>query len=320
MDDEWFEAKDADRRQQLNDDDDELDMKHVEADAVPSVDDQLRAEVVQVSRNAIAKKTKDAYAYRQINFVLWLDMTDERRALLSDTFLSRARRVNGVIDRKFIKAELEAGELDKKPLKFELVTEMYVKMYLQSLKKRGGDDVSNSVHQGTRSAVRDLFRRYEHLDLYDKMNLETFSKGLKRNAAVRQGKGQAKIETGKIPLEFSLYCQIATRFLTSGKTEHIFAHLFLILSWNLCCRAGNTAEICFAHLAWQQDALGIIFAHTKSDSTGERKKDYRHLYANPFIPCICPVFTLGLYLLCFPKVLSGTPLFPGHHQYDRFVL
>ncbi|CAM9693435.1 unnamed protein product, partial [Phaeothamnion confervicola] len=48
-------------------------------------------------------------------------------------------------------------------------------------------------------------------------------------------------------------------------------------------------------------------------------KDPRHIYANPFMPEICPFLGLGLYLLSFR--VSGQEnqrLFPGKDQYQRF--
>lgn len=37
-------------------------------------------------------------------------------------------------------------------------------------------------------------------------------------------------------------------------------------------------------------------------------------------PEICPVLSLGLYLLCFPFSPNGIKLFPGRNQYERFLV
>lgn len=95
-------------------------------------------------------------------------------------------------------------------------------------------------------------------------------------------------------MDFKVYQYLAKNFLeASYQRENIFAHLFLVLCWNLICRAGNVVSICLNHIEWREDALCIFFAHMKNDQTGERPRDPRHLYANPLQPEICPVLSLG---------------------------
>ena len=99
-----------------------------------------------------------------------------------------------------------------------------------------------------------------------------------------------------------LYKFLGFQFLeqTKGSSkEYVFGHCFLLLCWNLVCRAGNTVSICHSHLEWQGDALRIYFAHMKNDQSGERPRDPRHVYANPLHPEVCPILSLALYWLCF---------------------
>ena len=92
----------------------------------------------------------------------------------------------------------------------------------------------------------------------------------------------------------------------------------MTLSWNLMCRISNSIDVHFSHIDWKEDALAIIFCHMKNDQQGERPRDPRHIYANPLIPEVCPVLSLGVYLLCFPPSPECTQLFPGHKQDDRY--
>ena len=58
----------------------------------------------------------------------------------------------------------------------------------------------------------------------------------------------------------------------------------------------------------------------KNDQTAERKRDPRHIYANPVNPLVCPLLALSTYLSVFS--ISGTKdskLFPGDNQYKRFT-
>ncbi|POM67409.1 Hypothetical protein PHPALM_16601 [Phytophthora palmivora] len=78
------------------------------------------------------------------------------------------------------------------------------------------------------------------------------------------------------------------------------------------CRAGNTASIHSGHLSWDGDALAILFGHMKNDHDGTRPRDARRVYANPFIPEICPVLSLAIYGAVLG--LSNSKIFPGGNQ------
>ena len=117
---------------------------------------------------------------------------------------------------------------------------------------------------------------------------------------------------------FSLYQFLSLQFMSQGSTDFIFSHLYLTISWNLMCRAGNTGSICFEHVEWSEDALKIYFCHMKNDQTGDRPRDPRHIYANTLIPQICPVLALGISLLCFSFDPKSNQLFPGRNQSDRY--
>ena len=85
------------------------------------------------------------------------------------------------------------------------------------------------------------------------------------------------------------------------------------------CSAGNLVSICYSHMEWKNDALGICFAHMKYDQYGERPREPWHIYANPLLPEICPILGLGLYLLCVPfEGGHNVKLLPGGNQYDQF--
>ena len=58
----------------------------------------------------------------------------------------------------------------------------------------------------------------------------------------------------------------------------------------------------------------------KNDQTGDRKKNPRHIYANPYDVLVCSVTALSIYMAIFniagPK---DSALFPGTNQYKRFA-
>jgi hypothetical protein len=73
-------------------------------------------------------------------------------------------------------------------------------------------------------------------------------------------------------------------------------------------------------MKWDNDALGVTFAKSKTDQEGDHPKDAKHIYANPHLPAICPILSLGIYLLCNPDLRQneGKQLFPGGNQSSRF--
>ena len=145
-------------------------------------------------------------------------------------------------------------------------------------------------------------------------------RGLKRKIAIEIQSGEGRIQSGKSPLTYGMYRRLNELMLMESYTEAIFARCFMCVTWNLMCRSANTVTIHLHHMEWSEDCLAIYFAHMKNDQAGERKRDPRHVYANPVDPVVCPLTALGMYLSTFG--LSGTKstaLFPGTSQYDRFA-
>lgn len=148
-------------------------------------------------------------------------------------------------------------------------------------------------------------------------SLKTYFAGAKRQSAKRKQDGDGKVEVGKKPLSFELYRFICCEFLKSSDSGAIFAQTVLTICWNLMCRAGNAASICFSHMSWKEDSLAILFAQMKNDQDGEQKVP-RHVYANPLIPEISPILSLGIYFLCFKFEAAQVKLFHGSNQFDRY--
>jgi hypothetical protein len=70
---------------------------------------------------------------------------------------------------------------------------------------------------------------------------------------------------------------------------------FLTLTSNLMCRSKNTVFVQREHIDWSGDAMTIQFAHSKTDREGQDAGNKRHVYANPFMPAICPVLSIARY-------------------------
>ena len=127
---------------------------------------------------------------------------------------------------------------------------------------------------------------------------------------------------GKDPMSVDLYKKLCGWLLDWNTNDGVFGHCFLVLTWNLSCRAHNTANIRLCEIEWGStfDVFEIYFAHTKTDQTGDEAKYSRHLYANPCCPLICPVLSLAFYFSCccnLPQT-GESQLFPVQDQYQRF--
>ena len=126
----------------------------------------------------------------------------------------------------------------------------------------------------------------------------------------------------KDPMSMDLYKKLCGWLLDWNTSDGVFGHCFLVYTWNSSCCAHNTANIQLCEIEWGStfDAFEIYFAHMKMDQTGDEAKYYRHLYANPCCPLICPALLLAFYFSCCCNLpQSGqSKLFPGWDQYQRF--
>eukprot|EP00834_Sanchytrium_tribonematis_P007833 NODE_780_length_3936_cov_0.468335.p6 type:complete len:102 gc:universal NODE_780_length_3936_cov_0.468335:2373-2068(-) len=87
--------------------------------------------------------------------------------------------------------------------------------------------------------------------------LKTHYRGLKRQTAQITTQGNAPIKIGKDALDFLLYRFIAKSFLQIDNRENIFAHCFLLITWNLMCRAGNTVS--FVTATWNGMKILLVY-------------------------------------------------------------
>ncbi len=147
-------------------------------------------------------------------------------------------------------------------------------------------------------------------------------KGITRVVAKEIQQGHGNIEEGKREMSFEMYKLVNKWLIEMGGKDAIFARAYLLCTWNLICRTENTSLICHKHFLWRSDAVGIPFAHKKTNQEGDsRKTKPRHCYPNPLDPYVCLFTGVFEYLSCFPQVLEDPDglLFPGQSQNDRFA-
>ena len=149
--------------------------------------------------------------------------------------------------------------------------------------------------------------------------LSRYKKGMRRKGAQQKGELGLSLAEGKKPLPFAAYKLLARILFESDKPEHVAAHTFLILEWNLIARAEFVVDVKIDAIYFQNDAIMIDMGKTKTDQDGTKNIDHPwHLYANNHCPYICPVLAIARLLINNPIILAGQcDLFEGSGQYDR---
>ncbi|KAG7357915.1 hypothetical protein IV203_014531 [Nitzschia inconspicua] len=221
----------------------------------------------------------------------------------------------------FAKADIRrflADAPNNAPVKFSDFNVQDFMEWIVSIRKEDGSTPTYSTYNCHRAGLFNRFRDYKQDIAPLQSELKTHFRGLQRTKTQALANGEGRVKIGKDALEFALYKSLCLLLMKSAKPDYVFTHCFMTYCWNLMCRAGNMTSICWSHLEWRNDALGIYFAHMKNDQLGQRPRDPRHIYANPIIPEICPILSLGIYMLTIPIRPGNTQLFPGGNQYDRF--
>eukprot|EP00644_Phytophthora_capsici_P001969 jgi/Phyca11/128236/e_gw1.74.227.1 len=135
-----------------------------------------------------------------------------------------------------------------------------------SLRKRDGKKPGKSVYSSMRSSLFHLYRTYNvKMPTEFDDELKRFFKGLKRAVVRRQHDAGESLVEGKFRFSFSFFQTLCKAMREETKPKFVFGHTFLVISWNLMCRAGNSISIRYEHIEWDEDALAIWFRHMKND-------------------------------------------------------
>ena len=223
--------------------------------------------------------------------------------------------------KKMIRKLIRRGDENCPPIDFDAYEPSHFLRYLLALQTSEGKRFGPSTYNSRQSALHHLYTIYgKKQSKHFQEELSLLFRSLKRRITEEKQEGDGRIQTGKSPISFLLYKRLNEYILKEGTTESVFARVFLCLTWNLICRSKNTTTIHLHHLEWSDDCLHIYFAHMKNDQTGQRKRDPRHIYANPIDPLVCPILSLSIYFSTFSITgTKDTALFPGKNQYKRFA-
>ena len=291
--------------------------------------------VQQMRAAVISGSTFNGYKY-EIWRILQHGMANPSLGWLTNSAKRNCRRIVQQIDRetnRSRRSDLQWSGLkgmldnchDSPILNVSSVTPADYMKYLQAARDTGGGFHKPSHYRGRTSALFHLFRCHRGLEGYPEgfePQLSSLMTGFLRYVVSKRANDGEEIDDGKKPMSPELYRALCRWFFESGFQEDLFAYCFLVLTWNLMCRANNTTRICFSHLGWNWDSFYILFAQQKGDQMGMTEKFARNCYANPDSYITCPLFALSVYLATMfndPAEINDR-LFPGRSQYQRFAL
>lgn len=193
-------------------------------------------------------------------------------------------------------------------LNFSLITSSILKEFFgficqkrNNITRVSSDGIAYQSYQhvsGFKSAIKNFYRccGVTFDEEADKM-LKDFFDGYERKIADLKQKGEISTMEGKQPLTFAGYMFLANKALRT-QTDfnlNIFAHTFLLFSWNLMSRCTSVATLMFNHISWKDDALVIVFPQHKGDKEG-RNSYPKHVYANTANPAICPILSFAIFV------------------------
>lgn len=256
--------------------------------------------------------SRNQYERSSAHFIVWLD--HHKPQLVNEEF--RAGSPSLPIPWDFVLRRLQNHEDAVDPIDFGHLSHLDFLEWVTGLKKASGEEPGFSSLNGHKSALKNLFRDYKkQLSPEFSSELAIYFSAIKRTKAKAAASGEVPAKVGKDPMNMSLFQCLMKMILKQKKKHFCWAHTMLTISWNLMCRSRNSLAICSSHMGWSEDALTILFAHQKNDQSGDRR-DPRHVYANPTMPHICPILSLGIYLIVYPMREGHPALFSG--DYDRF--
>lgn len=289
----------------------------------------------------ISDKTYQTYL-GDISLLLQWAMTNQNdwvtaygNTRLADIFVCRENETPRVYKTRLL-LQLKAllrDAYDHKVIHLDAITPARYMDYILTLTGRNGNrHLTNSSYNNKRSALYHLFRLHNRTGFPPEFSTElgNLFKGLYRSVTQHRFIGNhgdeeninVSAHEGKEPMSVELYKSLCGWLLNYGTIDGVFAYTYLIISWNLACRASNTANIRFKDISWSTcfDAYSITFSHSKTDQLGEESKYLRHLYSNSNVPLVCPVLALAIYLSSSFNTTQyfDNFLFPGKDQSKRF--
>ena len=214
--------------------------------------------------NTIAPSSRAAYDNSCARFLKWLAIN--RSSLMRTEFIEFFNENwSDAESRRNIKSYIQSAP-SSPPIHFDIIESSDFLSWLAVLQTESGEDGPGysacNIH---RSALSHLLRSYNKtMQNTVTADLALNFRRIKRTLAHDRQFGIGDPKSGKDPLPFA-FLKFLNQEMISKSNDFVFARCFLLLSWNLMCRSGNTFSITFNHMNWNEDALQIYFSQQKND-------------------------------------------------------
>jgi hypothetical protein len=290
---------------------------------------QLQAEVAAIDRKHVRDNSRDTYVRGIAKFMWWLGENKPDALTLGYKAERPVPRAEALVHaRQWLEEERDC------PFVFDELAVDVLKLYFASLRKRDGEKPGKSVYNTARSSLKFLWTIYRVVQTTEEAaQLKVFFKGVARDVQDRKAAGEMSMREGKLPFTYELLRALCMEALKAGD---VFFVAYLLLSWNLMCRANNVTTICYSQLSCAGDSIAIMFAHQKNDQgliqphprkhsyidliisqEGKHNQKPRHCYSNPFQMEANLFLALGL--LWLVHGFNKQRVFDGASPYDRWT-
>jgi len=219
--------------------------------------EQISSNIALVNRiidNNLHKNTKKQYSSKVKHLYEWFKQNHPELCVAPDN------------------VELQLNEIASTQNGSQALKEFYA--HISKKRNKNGSYKDPIEHQsfehvsGYKSAIKNHFKskRVKFSDESEIAQSEFFG-GYKRLIAEEKQDGTRKLREGKVPLNFTVYRYIAKLAIQYDRDINcsIFAHLFLLLCWNLIARCVSVASLLYSHISWKEDAMVIVFPTSKAD-------------------------------------------------------
>ena len=181
---------------------------------------------------------------------------------------------------------------------------------------------SFSYVSGYRSAIKDYYNSKGISFSADvDLMLSDFLGGYARKIADLKQSGEMSLVEGKRPISFAGYKYLAERCFEQSSDFNVstFALSFMQLSWNLMSRSISVGLLMYRHISWENDSMVVSIPKHKGDQEGKFCLP-KHVYSNPYMPEICPVLGLAIYIFTRGSNFRGdrSPMLFGLLSEARF--
>ena len=238
------------------------------------------AAVSIIVNNSISQRTKKRYASTNFAFILWLyehhpemlrpRFRDEIASVPNNTSAAqRLRGLRAIVNRWLDNMQRTNPELC--PVDMQQVTYELVASYMATKKDTEDKYLSRGTYIGIRSSIVYLFTMSNLSpppEFRDRMT--TLLKGLKRTIVEQKVAAGEVLEEGKDAMSFACLKLLCQKFVEGNRDEYHFAHIFLLLEWNLIARSDNVSNLHVNDFEFEGDSLLVYLKKTKTDQEGRR--------------------------------------------------